>query len=117
LIELQLPQHLASLQLNSTPFPNPITGTNQMPNNNWFPNGQINSGGLPFPPSGVINPFMSNAPPLIPAGVPLANNFSGVGSNTGPMFSAPDANSQWAFNSNASLSQQSGVMASNNLWQ
>jgi len=108
---------MASLQLNpmsATPIPN--LNNNQIPNN-WFQSGQLNSGVLPVPPQGLINPFMTNPPPMIHAGVPVANNFSGVGLNSGAMFSQPDPGSQWGFNTNASLSQQSGVTASTNLWQ
>ncbi|CAG2101423.1 unnamed protein product [Medioppia subpectinata] len=109
----QLPQHMATLQLNPMPASNP--NTNPIPNNNWFQMGP-QSTGLPVPQPGGINPFMTGAP--IPAGVPFGNNFGSAGLNSGSMFPQTDnSGSQWAFNGNQTLNQSSGVTASTNLWQ
>lgn len=113
----QLPQHLASLQLNSMSSPNVSNSSiNSIPNNNWFQMGAQTTG-LPVPPPGVINPFMTTAPSMIPAGVPVANNFGQIGLNSGSFFTQPDPGTQWAFNGNTALNQTSGVTASTNLWQ
>lgn len=106
---------MASLQLNSMSAPNVSNSSiNPNVNNNWFSMGP-QSTGLPVPPPGVINPFMTTSA-AIPAGVPFSNTVGQMTFPSGPLFTSPDANSQWAFQS-PSLSQPTGMSASTNLWQ
>lgn len=97
--------------------PTPVSLAANMPqaNNDWLSSGQMNAANnIPIPPAGLINPFMS-APPLIHAGVPMTNNFAGVGVNPG-IFAQQATPTQWNLSTNQSLPQQ-GVTASSNLWQ
>ena len=106
---------MASLQLNPMSAPNISNASINPIGNNWFSVGPQGNG-LPMPPPGVINPFMT-APPAIPAGVPFGNTIGQMPVPTGSLFTQPDTSSQWAFNGSPSLSQSTGMTASTNLWQ